>query len=450
MPDKQDPKNLRIMELVVQYVKRIKVVRIKPRRDRHLIEIAGDNGQGKSSLLDGLALCLLGPGNMKEGQKIGMPVRIGEAQAQIDIDLGEYKVTRYIYPNGKTKLVLKDAKGNQIAAGQDVIDTLVKNLSFDPLHFAGMSEKERKNEIRTITGLDLNKFDADTNVLMTTRTMEGRPIETLKSRLKGMPEADPTLPAKPIDTEKLLRRMQEAEQHNRDVDTKARAIEEKYAEADGQDKAAADALKRISELEKEIIALRKTSKDATADAKKVRIQADKLKKAIPAKLEIVAIGRELSEANETNRKLERAQERKNVESQLANQEKLYNDLTAQITKRKSEREEMIRNAHMPIKGLSIGDDDVLYNNVPFSQISRGEQVKVSVYIAMALNPTIRTLRIKDGAALDKKNLKLIEEIATEHDYQVFIERVEPSDEHAIIIENGEAISGDDIVRSQAQ
>lgn len=63
---------------------------------------------------------------------------------------------------------------------------------------------------------------------------------------------------------------------------------------------------------------------------------------------------------------------------------------------------------------------------------------MSVAIAMASNPKLRVLRIKDGSLLDKASLALLESMADDRDYQVWIERVDTSGTVGIIMEDGTA------------
>ncbi len=58
-------------------------------------------------------------------------------------------------------------------------------------------------------------------------------------------------------------------------------------------------------------------------------------------------------------------------------------------------------------------------------------------MAMALNPKIRVIRITDGSLLDSENLALIEEMAGEHDFQIWIEKVDESGSVGITIEDGQ-------------
>ena len=75
--------------------------------------------------------------------------------------------------------------------------------------------------------------------------------------------------------------------------------------------------------------------------------------------------------------------------------------------------------------------------MPFSQASASEQIRVSLAMAMALNPKLRVIRILDGSLLDAENLALIAEMATEHDFQVWIERVSDTSGVGVVIEDGQ-------------
>jgi len=91
---------------------------------------------------------------------------------------------------------------------------------------------------------------------------------------------------------------------------------------------------------------------------------------------------------------------------------------------------------MPIKGLSVDKDGVTYKGFPFSQLSDSEQLKVSMAIAMAVNPKLKVIRVRDGSLLDEENMKIIREMANNNDFQIWIERVEQG-EVGFIIEDGE-------------
>jgi hypothetical protein len=92
---------------------------------------------------------------------------------------------------------------------------------------------------------------------------------------------------------------------------------------------------------------------------------------------------------------------------------------------------------MPIEGISFDDENVLYNGIPFSQLSSAEQLKVSISMAMSMNPKLRIVRIMDGSLLDNSSMKTVKEMADTNDFQIWIEKVDESGKIGIYIEDGE-------------
>ena len=78
---------------------------------------------------------------------------------------------------------------------------------------------------------------------------------------------------------------------------------------------------------------------------------------------------------------------------------------------------------------------------------------VSMGISMALNPTMRVVRIKDGSLLDKKNMAILGTMCKDKDFQLWIERVSDRDSYekggkvGILIEEGEG-TGDEVIESK--
>jgi len=96
---------------------------------------------------------------------------------------------------------------------------------------------------------------------------------------------------------------------------------------------------------------------------------------------------------------------------------------------------------MPIDGLSFDDEGVLFNAIPFSQLSSAEQLKVSISMAMSMNPKLRLIRIMDGSLLDSENMEIIKSMANDNDFQIWIEKVDESGKIGIYIEDGEIKEG---------
>ena len=125
---------------------------------------------------------------------------------------------------------------------------------------------------------------------------------------------------------------------------------------------------------------------------------------------------------------------------LLDQAKVAEAASAALTKKMEERtkakEEAIAAVKMPIDGLSLANGHVVLNGVPFDQASGAEQLRTSVAIAMAANPKLKVIRIKDGSLLDEDGLKIIDGMAKGNGYQVWIERVDSSGKIGIVMEDG--------------
>jgi hypothetical protein len=131
-------------------------------------------------------------------------------------------------------------------------------------------------------------------------------------------------------------------------------------------------------------------------------------------------------------------------SELTEQKALrarYTELTHEIEAIDAKKAAAVAAAKMPVAGLGFdADGTVTFNGVPLSQASSAEQIKVSLAMAMALNPTIRVVRIMDGSLLDTDSMRLIAEMAAAADMQVWVERVQDGSPSAVVIEDGAVVS----------
>lgn len=127
---------------------------------------------------------------------------------------------------------------------------------------------------------------------------------------------------------------------------------------------------------------------------------------LPAPIDVLHFKEQIANAQAVNTGLDLLDRRRQklAEWQLA--EDAAKNLTLAMQDRAAAKLAMIAASHMPVPGLGIQDGIVTYNNVPFDQASSAEQLRISVAIAMAANPTLRILRITDGSLLDSKNMAM--------------------------------------------
>ncbi|KKL50685.1 hypothetical protein LCGC14_2303040, partial [marine sediment metagenome] len=77
-----------------------------------------------------------------------------------------------------------------------------------------------------------------------------------------------------------------------------------------------------------------------------------------------------------------------------------------------------------------------YQDVPFGQCGAAERLRVSVAMAMAANPDLRVIRVTDASLLDDNNRAIIDEMAKEHDFQIWLEIVGAEEGVGVVIEDG--------------
>jgi DNA repair exonuclease SbcCD ATPase subunit len=114
----------RLVEVRATNVKALKAVAIKP-DGKPLFKVSGRNGQGKSSLLDAVAMALAGPEGFPD-----KPIRAGQDEASIYLDFTDLQLTRTIVasedsPRGFTSaLKLEFRNGKRPKQKQTELDAL--------------------------------------------------------------------------------------------------------------------------------------------------------------------------------------------------------------------------------------------------------------------------------------------------------------------------------------
>lgn len=406
---------MKILQLTAENVKKLKVVDITPSTD--VVQITGANASGKTSVLDSIWWAL---GGTKEIQ--AMPIRKGQESARIKLDLGEIIVTRKFNDKGSS-LTVENAEGARFQSPQKMLDDLIGELSFDPLAFAKMEPASQYKELKRIAKIevDLDALDAQNKSDYEARTARNREAKEYRTRADGYEFKFEALD-QPVDVEALITELQNAAQHNADIDTRAQRR--------------ADTAAQIQTTQAEIVLL---EAKVAALREQVAEWQEKLDKAeaLPEKLVADDLRTKIADAQARNVEFTRRTERHKLVEQAKTAEIASEALTKNMEERTKEKEKAIGAAKMPIEGLSLSDGQVLLGGIPFDQSSSAEQLRTSVAIAMAANPKLKVIRIKDGSLLDEHGLKIIEGLAAGHGYQVWIETVNTSGKIGIYMEDGE-------------
>jgi DNA repair exonuclease SbcCD ATPase subunit len=414
------------------------------------------------------------------------PIRKGEKSAKIVLKLKgdgrELIVTRKFNRKDDgdytTSLVVENQDGARFTKGQSTLDELIGELSFDPLAFTRMSAKEQFEALRQfVPGIDFAAIDGANQRDYERRTEVNKAAReaTAAANTIVVPEGTPE---EPIDEDALTTEMKAAATLNQDVERRkglraqaAKDVEGYRAQAQLALDAIAPALEEINQrlnaalagIDAQIDALKKqrealldqSDPEFQAAEKKLRDQAatftktaddlqDRLDAAevLPALIDTDAIARRMGDARKTNAQVERARQRA---VHLTTAKKYVDEaaqLTANIEARTKQKQEAVAAAKMPVPGVGFGDGVVLLDGVPFEQASDAQRLRASVAIAMAANPKLRVIRVRDGSLLDDDSMRILGEMCDANDFQCWVETVAGDGKNAFVIEDGHVRQAD--------
>lgn len=405
---------MRIVRLQTENIKRIKVAEVTPEGD--LISIGGRNENGKSSLIDSIEYGLHGGKSLP-----AEPLRRGQKKGKVTIDLGELTVERIFTKKGST-LTVTPKDGLPFPSPQSVLDKLYADHTFDPLGFMGLKKQEKRAFLQRILDLDFTALDVERLRLYSERTAINREAKNLEAQAGSIePDEDVT----EISTSDLLAQIEKGEQHNASI----RPIRTDLVLAQGKAEFAKSARERY---EAELESLRQraaTLKDLIAKeqeqenilAARVAEMAEEIEGFEP--INVDDLKAQLQRAGEINQKVQEQVWRKNIDSQSRAKNGEAMSLTLAIEAIDAQKERAIADAKFPVEGLSFSEDGVLFNDLPFEQASGEQQIIVSAAMALAQNPQLRILLIRNGSLLDQKHRAILAQWASENDCQVWLEIV---------------------------
>lgn len=401
---------MRIIRLAAENIKRLKAVDIEP--DGTLQIITGRNAQGKTSVLDAIWLALGGGQASKDTPR---PIRDGETSAAVTLDLGDLLITRtWDAEKDKTELKVTAPDGAKYRSPQTLLDGLVGKLSFDPLAFTRLTAREQRQALLDLLDLDFAAADRERARLYNIRLETGRQMHAYGD-LPKLPADAPTAESSGTLLVDRINMAHEAA----DAIRKARA-------------AIDSCLTRLEDIDQRIAGLQNEREATTASIAEWERRIDDMPEPediTGLRAALAGIEARNAEARENARILAAREAQKALQAE-------YTELTRTINAIDQRKADALAAATMPVDGLGFDDQGVTFNGVPFGQASAAEQIRVSLAMAMALNPSLRVVRILDGSLLDADSMAAIAAMAKAGDYQVWVERVADDADTAVVIEDG--------------
>jgi len=423
---------MRIQELHIEAVKRIKVVDITCDANEDIITIGGNNAQGKTSVLDSIMYALAGGKTIPD-----KPVRDGEESAKIVLDIGDFIITRTMR-GSKSSVKVETKDGMSPKQPQATLTKLCGPIAFDPLEFARMKPKEQLSTLRTLLGVDTSELDAEIQSTFNKRAEVNKEGVRLKGEFESI-VFEPDL--EHVDVKALTVEIEKASTHNllkgqagvtlSGIQKGLRDLEESDELSNGRiEKLKTEIADMESHIEKNAVLRSGLLND--------KLEVEKFIEEFK-EVDVEVLREKVAKAEEVNDNVRKQKESEIAAAKLESQRGTSKVLGDKLEVLRAKKDHALSSIEYPIDGLTMGDDGLLWNGQPFEQASSAESTQVSVALGMANNPKLRVMLIRDGSLLDGSTMESIREMAKGKDYQIWIERVGTSDDNSIIIEDGEVL-----------
>lgn len=413
---------VKINELLIENVKRVKAVQFEPSADGLTI-IGGRNGQGKTSVLDAIAWALGG-----NNYKPSVPERDGAlVPPNLHLELSNGLIVERKGKNSTLKVT--DPNGNK--SGQQLLNEFVSTMALDLPKFINGSDKDKADSLLKILGIGdvLAQLDTKENQLYAQRTEVGRIADRKKKAADEMPMY-PNVPKEPVSATELIKEQQEILARNGENERK-RQDAARYEQILTNAQIAFDEAKAaLQKAEQDCLTARKSAEDLHDES--------------TAELE-----KNLAEIEALNIKIRANSTKEAAEVEANNLQQEYDGLTEQIESIREERNKLLDSAELPLPGLSVKDGKLIYNGLPWDGMSGSDQLKVATAIVRKLNPQCGFVLMDKLEQMDLETLQEFGAWLKQEGLQVIATRVSTGDECSIIIEDGMVKGDTEAVKEKA-
>lgn len=401
--------SMKINKLEIENVKRVKAVKIEPTSDGLTI-IGGKNNQGKTSVLDAIAWTLGGEryrpvAATREGSVIPPTLKIVMNNGLVVERKGKNSSLKVTDPSGQ--------KG-----GQQLLDSFVEQLALDLPKFMEASDKEKANILLKIIGIgsQLAEMEQKEKELYNERLYVGRTADQKEKYAKEQPYY-PDVPQELVSPSELIRKQQDILVQNGENQRKREnlhQLEQEYQRVTEQ----------IQELLKEQTRLTESLKIARTSATDLVDQSTE------------ELERNIADIEEINRKVRANLDKDKAEEDAKDYKERYAQLTTEIEGIRTQKTDLLKNADLPLPGLTVEDGNLLYNGHKWEDMSGSDQLRVATAIVRKLNPNCGFVLLDKLEQMDLDTLTEFGKWLEQEGLQAIATRVSTGGECSIIIDDG--------------
>lgn len=409
---------VKISSLELENVKRIKAVQIVPTATG-LTVIGGNNGQGKTSVLDAIAWALGG-----ERYRPSAPTRDGSViPPRIRLELSNGLVVERSGKNSALKVT--DPSGQR--AGQQLLNSFIEELALNLPKFMAASGKEKADTLLKIIGVgdQLAALENQEKRAYSQRHAIGQVADQKRKYAKEMPFYAGA-PDKPVSALELIQRQQAILAKNGENQRKRNQVEQLELRRSSCEQL-------VRDLEIKLAEAREKLEQALADLQMARRDAMDLHDESTAEIES-----DLQNIEAINIKVRANCDREKAEQEAEGYARQYEALTAELEEIRKRKYELLNGARLPLEGLSVEDGELTYHGKKWDAMSGSDQLRVSTAIVRALNPQCGFVLMDKLEQMDLQTLREFGAWLQEQGLQAIATRVSTGGECSIIIEDGVA------------
>lgn len=414
---------VKISSLELENVKRIKAVRLVP-TDKGLTVIGGDNGQGKTSVLDAIAWALGGdrfrPSTPnRDGSMVPPRIRIEMSNGLIVERAGKNSALKVTDPTGQR-------------GGQQLLNSFVEELALNLPKFMEGSGKEKADTLLKIIGVgdQLRQLETKEKQLYNQRLAIGRIAEQKAKFAKELPFYD-GVPEQPVSAMELIRRQQEILLHNAENQRKRDKVQQISRELQQGSTELSELEAKIKSMMEQRTQMRYRLDRLEEDLQSAQKTAQELQDESTAQLEA-----DLQSIDAINVKVRANLDREKAEEEAQNYDRQYGQLTEEIEDTRKKKYDLLSGARMPLEDLSVEDGELTYKGKKWDGMSASEQLKVSTAIVRELNPRCGFVLLDKLEQMDLHTLREFGDWLTGQNLQAIATRVSKGSECSVIIEDG--------------
>lgn len=401
--------NIKINQLEIENVKRVKAVKIQPSREG-LTVVGGKNGQGKTSVLDAIAWALGGNSFRPSEAK-----REGSAtDPYLKVILSNGLIVERKGKNSELKVT--DPEGNK--AGQKLLDEFIEELALNLPKFLNANSKEKAETLLQIIGVggQLRELEIKEKELYNRRREVGR-IADQKKKFADEQVYYPDAPHEIVSAAELIKQQQDILARNGERQRMKDEYDSILAQIDAVEL-------QLEDLERKKAELHARKKDAERP---------------PAELEMEStaeIEASINDIEETNRKVRANMDKDRAEDDALQLSHEVDKLTKELDDTRDRKKELLKSADLPLEGLSVEDGELIYKGQKWDNMSSSEQLVVSTAIIRRLNPKCSFVLLDKLEQMDADTLAEFGAWLEQEGLQAIATRVSTGSECDIIISDG--------------